>query len=170
MAGEGKPGRAGTTSGHQAATRFAERDRDGPRDARGRALVTTDVVYLDASALVKLVVVERESAALRRYLVTRERYATSVISRVEVTRALLRRDLLAAAALDELWARVTVLTLELRTADAAARLAPPTLRSLDAIHLATALSLLPELGAFIAYDRRLTDAARDLGLAVVTPE
>ena len=128
-----------------------------------------DLVYLDASALLKLVVVEPETAALRSYLADQGRSVTSLISRIEVSRALARRDFLDAVALDELWARVNLLPVALGTAEAAGRLGPSTLRSLDAIHLASALSLLPELGPFVTYDARLGDAARGIGLQVVAP-
>lgn len=128
-----------------------------------------DLVYLDASALVKLVVVEPETRALRSYLADQGRSVTSLISRVEVSRALLRRDVLDAVALDELWARVNLLPVDLSTAEAAARLGPPTLRSLDAVHLVSALSLVPDLGPFVTYDARLADAARAIGLRVVAP-
>jgi len=52
----------------------------------------------------------------------------------------------------------------------AGRMAPPTLRTLDAIHLATALAFGDELTAVVTYDRRMADAARDLGMAVASPE
>ena len=46
---------------------------------------------------------------------------------------------------------------------------PPTLRALDSIHLASALTMASDLGVFVAYDRRLLDAAADAGLAVASP-
>jgi predicted nucleic acid-binding protein len=46
---------------------------------------------------------------------------------------------------------------------------PPSIPSLDAIHLATALSLEPDLSGMVVYDRRLADAARNAGLTVFAP-
>jgi uncharacterized protein len=54
-------------------------------------------------------------------------------------------------------------------ADAAAKLEPPSLRTLDAVHLASALSLGDDLGAFVAYDRRLAEAAEAAGIEVLAP-
>ena len=55
------------------------------------------------------------------------------------------------------------------TTELAGSLAPARLRSLDAIHLASALAVAPELDAFVTYDARLADAARAAGLEVVVP-
>jgi predicted nucleic acid-binding protein len=64
---------------------------------------------------------------------------------------------------------VSVIEIDTRVADAAARMAPPTLRTLDAIHLASAMELRPALDAFVTYDDHLAEAARSLGLPVVRP-
>lgn len=73
----------------------------------------------------------------------------------------------------EAWQRtmqgLVVIELERRIGEAAAAVDPATLRSLDAIHLATALSLGAELDAFVTYDARLADAARAAGITVVAP-
>ena len=53
--------------------------------------------------------------------------------------------------------------------DEATRLAPTGLRSLDAIHLATALSIRDDLGVLLTYDQRLGDAAAERGLTVASP-
>ena len=64
---------------------------------------------------------------------------------------------------------VSIIELDEGLARAASQLAPPTMRSLDAIHLASALSIRTELDAFVTYDVRLGEAARSLGLSVVAP-
>lgn len=132
--------------------------------------MTQRAVYLDASALVKLVLEEAETSALREYLAAAEpRQVTSVVSRVELPRAVNRfpaADLgLAWAVLDE----VQAIALDLDVARRAATLQPSGLRSLDAIHLASALVIGQELDAFITYDKRLEAAARANGLAVAAP-
>jgi predicted nucleic acid-binding protein len=65
--------------------------------------------------------------------------------------------------------RLSLLPIDQQVIDHAATLPPASLRSLDAIHLATALSLGDDLGILIAYDERLVSAARDSGLPVATP-
>ena len=128
----------------------------------------TSVAYVDASALVKLIVDEAESGALLRWSIEVDRLVTSRVGIVETVRAASRRDH------DDL-RRSRVLTdvgiyeLDDGIAAVAASLAPPALRTLDAIHLATAMALLPELDAFVSYDDRMAEAARALGLPVVRP-
>ena len=131
------------------------------------------VCYLDASALVKLATQEVETAALRRHLTSYETRTTSRVATVEVPRALARKAAdegdRAAVAWGALVERLVVMELDGAVAATAAGLGPPTLRSLDAIHLASALSIESELDAFITYDTRLADAARANGLTVVAP-
>ncbi len=128
----------------------------------------TELAYLDASALVKLIVEEAESVALNRWYVQAERLVTSRVGVVETIRASARRpcDPLHR---DRIISDVEVLELDPLIAAVAATLAPPALRTLDAIHLATALALLPDLDAFVTYDDRLAEAARAIGLPVVRP-
>ena len=126
-------------------------------------------VYLDSSALVKLVSRETESDALRTFLATHPSRATSIVALVEVTRAVLRR---APAALDEvrrLFGGVAVLALDEEVAGRSGRILPATLRTLDAIHLASAATLGVDLAAFVTYDERLATAARAAELPVVSP-
>ena len=131
------------------------------------------VCYLDASAIVKLVTRELETDALRQHL---SRYSTRVTSRlstVEVPRALERRgaESVAAAggALAETFEGLLMVELDNTITLRAAGIEPAQLRSLDAIHLASALSMGDELEAVVTYDRRLADAARAAGLTVVAP-
>lgn len=128
----------------------------------------SDFAYLDSSALVKLVIEETESVALNRWYVEAHRLATSRIGVVETVRASSRREcdpVHRARILTD----VEVIELNSSLAGVAATLKPPLLRTLDAIHLATALALMPELDAFVTYDDRLAEAARSLGLPVVRP-
>lgn len=129
--------------------------------------------YLDASALVKLVTDEAETAALRAHLAAFTSRSTSRLATVEVPRAMARKGVASIAAAAEAWQQtiqgLVVIELERRIGEAAAAVDPATLRSLDAIQLATALSLGAELDAFVTYDARLADAARAAGLTVVAP-
>ena len=129
-------------------------------------------LYLDASALVKLVQVEAQSEALRRYLRRHrgDEKATSALSRVEVVRAVLGGGLPAVAKARRLLGRVHVVPLDRALLDDAATLgAGDVLRSLDAIHLAAAFRLGPELGAVVTYDERMTRSANALGLPLAAP-
>ena len=129
-----------------------------------------DGVYVDASALVKLVITETESDALRAFLGDDPKLYSSRIAAVEVRRAVGRqneRD--AGQQLDALLGTVQFVELDKRMADAAAAARPASLRSLDAIHLAAALSISEGLRAVIAYDARLAAALRSAGLDVQTP-
>ena len=123
-------------------------------------------VYLDASAITKLVVDERESAALER-LVAGKALATSRVAVVEVTKAVARADPGA-----DPWDVLSLLAFVELDADLA-RLAGatggPALRALDAVHVASALRLAPELEVFVTYDDRQANAARAAGLDVVSP-
>ncbi len=129
------------------------------------------LVYLDSSALVKLVVREPESPALLGVLREHRERVSSALALTEVPRALRRagfggpehrraQAVLGAVALVETDRRI------LRTA---ATLEPPMLRTLDAIHLATVLALGDELAALVTYARRLTEAARRAHVHVLAP-
>ena len=129
------------------------------------------MLYLDSSALVKLVAAEPESAALFRFLEGRSELVSSAVARVEVTRAVHRLG--GAGGLADRAERVlesaALLKIDDATLEVAGALEPRTLRSLDAIHLAAALSVREGLEGFVAYDRGLLEAARDQGLEVLMP-
>lgn len=125
--------------------------------------------YVDSSALVKLAVREPESAALRRYLASRGPLVSSAVARTEVIRALLPLGPDAIRRGREVLARIELLRVGDRVLDAAGSLAPPALRSLDAIHLASADQLGSDLRAFVTYDERLAVAAADRGFRVIGP-
>jgi predicted nucleic acid-binding protein len=124
--------------------------------------------YLDSSALAKLVVKEPESDALRNLLDVTPLVSSALVE-TEVVRVVLRRDPVKLAATMGLLARVALISLNREILHYAGRLGPPRLRSLDAIHLASALTIRDELEVFIAYDRRLLEAATALGLPVASP-
>ena len=128
-------------------------------------------LYVDTSALVKLVTVEPESAALRAYLSETGGDAefTAAITRTELARAAAKlRDADIARQAMLLLTRLHFVEISTALLDVAAELPPPELRALDAIHLAAALTA-PDLRAFVTYDRRLSDAATIAGLAVASP-
>jgi predicted nucleic acid-binding protein len=132
--------------------------------------VNGSLVYLDSSALVKLVIDEPETLALREFLGAYPDRLSSVVGSVETLR--IARRVGGSDALDRAQAlleAIELVRLSDSTQTAAARLEPIELRSLDAIHLATALSLTPDLAGMVVYDRRLADAARAAGLTVWAP-
>jgi len=127
-------------------------------------------LYLDSSALIKLIFDEEETAALEDFLSEHRLRLSSSLARVEVMRA-------ARTVSDELVSRhadAVLVAIELIAPDAAlladaARIDPLTLRSLDAVHLATAVALADDIEGMVVYDRRLADAARHAGLTVWSP-
>lgn len=129
------------------------------------------MLYLDTSALVKIIRPEPESAELRAWVDDRPDLllATSALAEVELTRALLRlgeEDRLTDAV--ALLADMLIVEIDWQVRAAAAELAEPVLRSLDAIHLASAYELRPDLSAIITYDRRMA-AAVDPAVTVASP-
>ena len=130
-----------------------------------------DVVYLDSSAFVKLFLPEPDSPALTRYLASRPRRVSAMLLRTEALRTAVRaglspqRMLLIRALLDS----VSFIAADQTLSDEAGILRPLELRSLDAIHLATARALGTNLSALVTYDQRLADAAAWYGMPVVTP-
>jgi predicted nucleic acid-binding protein len=125
---------------------------------------------LDTSALVKLVVTERETAALQLWLSERDREPVSCdLARTELLRSVRRAApqsvLRARAVLDSL----TLTEVDTSIFEEASRLEPTVVRSLDAIHLAAALDLGDDLDGLVTYDERLADAARSNGIPVLAP-
>ena len=125
--------------------------------------------YLDSSALVKLAVREPESLALRRYLRRHRPLVASTLARTEVARALLPLGPEAVRRGHDVLARVGLVRINDRVLDAAGALLPAGLRSLDAIHLATAQQLGADLARIVTYDDRMAAAANQLGLTVTRP-
>lgn len=129
------------------------------------------MIYVDTSALIKLVVSEKESADLIDWLNTRSDIplVTSIIGHVELIRAASRLGPAVTAAAQRLAATVDTLVLTDTIATLASTLPPPELRTLDALHLATAHFHRDKLTALCAYDQRLVAAARQQGLVVAAP-
>ncbi len=125
--------------------------------------------YLDSSAIVKLAVREPESGALRRYLRRRKPYVGSAVARAEVARALLPFGPAAVQRGEDVLARIELVRVNDTVLRVAGSLSPAELRTLDAIHLATAQQLGNDLGRVVTYDDRMAGAARDLGLEVAAP-
>ena len=126
-------------------------------------------VYLDASALVKLAAPEEETEPVRAFLAGHRSQATSIVALVEVRRAVARRPGVTPGRVDDVLGRTIVLGLEQRIIEGAATVGPVTLRTLDAIHLASAAQLAEDLEAFVTFDRRQAEAARALGMLVSSP-
>lgn len=129
------------------------------------------LVYLDTSALSKLVVPEAESAGLREFLSITTDRVSSELTRLELLRAVARQPdggRLYSARAQQVLEQLALIGMTHTILERAAAVPPPDLRSLDAIHLATMLSL-PELSGVLTYDRRLGEAAANTGLRVWTP-
>lgn len=127
------------------------------------------MVYLDSSALVKLVVTEDESAALQRYLRSHPQRASAALTKVEVLRAVRAHGTAALKRARRLLRRIDIVQLDDELLEDAATLDAGSLRSLDAIHLAAARIFGDDLDAIVTYDERMAKAAGMLGLAVDAP-
>jgi uncharacterized protein len=128
------------------------------------------VAYFDASAFVKLVLPERESTALRETANGWRHWVSSALLEVEAVVGARRRDARAADAARALLETVDLIDIDADIRRAAGDLRDPRLRSLDAIHLATALCLGDHLGTLFTYDDRLAAAAQAHGLTVSVPQ
>jgi predicted nucleic acid-binding protein len=127
------------------------------------------LTYVDSSAIVKLAVAEPESRALRRYLSRRTGLVSSSLARTEVARALTPIGPEAVARGEEVLRRIQLLRVNDRVLREAGRMKPAELRSLDAIHLASARQLGPSVRQIVTYDERLADAARVSGWSTASP-
>jgi predicted nucleic acid-binding protein len=127
------------------------------------------VTYLDSSAIVKLVVREPESTALRGHLRRRRPLVSSALARTEVARAVLVLGAAVMRRAQDVLDRIELVRVNDRVLLAAGTILPPDIRSLDAIHLATASLLGRNLSELVTYDGRLASAARANGLKVVSP-
>ena len=129
------------------------------------------MIYLDSAAIVKLVHAEPESQALRDWLDERAEtgWISSVLAEIESFRALARYVPGAVSRLPALLDQIDLIGLNPRIRTLAQMIKPATVRSLDAIHLGTALHFRAELTWFIAYDKRLRDAAASADLPVDSP-
>jgi uncharacterized protein len=143
-----------------------------PQPSDGCAAKNADRVaatYLDSSAIVKLAVRETETDALRSYLRRRRPLVSSALARTEVLRSLLTGGETALIAGRGVLARIDLVRVNDRVLNLAGSLLPEELRSLDAIHLATAGRLGTDLGEIVTYDEKMTAAARIMGYKVSAP-
>ncbi len=129
------------------------------------------MIYLDSSALLKLLFQEHESDHLVDWLTARPGVptASSELAKVEVLRACRRIDPAVLPDARTLLGQLDLVPLAGAVVERASDLDSPVLRSLDALHLASALLLGAETVAFVAYDRRLLEAAVQAGLQTHQP-
>ena len=126
-------------------------------------------MYLDTSAMAKLVVEEPESAALRRAIEAAGDVCTSIVGRIEFERVVRRHVDHPDGAIDAVLELVEIIPLNVANATIAAVVKPSLMKSLDAIHLATVIELRDDIDSFCCYDTQLAAAARDYGVPVVAP-
>ena len=125
---------------------------------------------MDASAFVKLIVDEPESRAMHDFLAGEHgRFISSALLRTEAMQAAARHGPKALGVAREALGRVDLVSIDDRILDGAGLLHPDGLRSLDAIHVATAAAVGDDLSVIVTYDERMVDAASLMGLRTVTP-
>lgn len=132
------------------------------------------MIYMDTSALTKLLIAEPETPELRNWLTSQidqgDSAATSALGRVELMRTVARYgDISQADRARYLLDGLDILPLTEPMMSLAESVGPATLRSLDAIHLAAAAYFDQELTAFVTYDHRLLNGCRDIGLTTASP-
>lgn len=129
------------------------------------------MIYLDSSALLKLLFEERESAALAQWISARAGtpMVSSELARAEVIRAARRLNADVVPASRALVGQLDLIPLDGGLIDEAADAGEPLLRTLDAIHLVSALSIRADLTAFVAYDNRMVAAALAAGIEPTQP-
>lgn len=126
--------------------------------------------YIDTSALVKLVTVEAETAALHEWVADHNpELVASDLLRTELQRAVRRSGTSRPIDIEEGLAAIDFLPATPGVLDAAAELEPADLRTLDSVHLATALGIADDCEGVITYDARLAAAAHHHGLTVISP-
>jgi predicted nucleic acid-binding protein len=129
------------------------------------------MIYLDSAAVVKLVHAEPESPALRAWLDERAEtgWISSVLVEIESFRALARYAPEAVTRLHPVLDQIDLIDLSPGVRILAQTIRPVTVRSLDAIHLGTALTIRASLTSFVTYDKRLLDAATAAGVPTDSP-
>ncbi len=132
------------------------------------------MIYMDTSALTKLLIAEPETPELRNWLTSQidqgDSAATSALGWVELMRTVARYgDISQADRARYLLDGLDILPLTEPMMSLAESIGPATLRSLDAIHLAAAAYFDQELTAFVTYDHRLLNGCRDIGLTTASP-
>lgn len=129
------------------------------------------MIYLDSAAVVKLVHAESQSATLQDWLDQRAEtgWISSVLTEIESFRALARYAPPAAARLPAVLDQIDLISLDPSIRILAQTVRPATVRSLDAVHLGTAMHERHALTSFVTYDKRLLDAALAAGLPAEAP-
>ncbi len=142
------------------------------------------MIYFDTCALIKLIREDADSPALGAFIDARPdtRWFSSELARAELARAVRRvnhdnqgrlidgRRLRAELRyVERLWERLDLIAVSTQVLTDAARLEQPFLRTLDAIHLAAALSVRGSLSAFVTYDKKLAAAAQQADLPALSP-
>ena len=132
------------------------------------------MIYMDTSALTKLLIAEPETPELRNWLTSQidqgDSAATSALGRVELMRTVARYgDISQADRARYLLDGLDILPLTEPMMSLAESIGPAPLRSLDTIHLAAAAYFDQELTAFVTYDHRLLNGCRDIGLTTASP-
>ncbi|MHB8240795.1 MAG: PIN domain-containing protein [Solirubrobacteraceae bacterium] len=127
------------------------------------------LAYVDTSALGRVLLEEPDKPAIERALEAHATRVSSRLLRIELRRLGLRRDMLDRA--DSLLAGISLIPLDEQTLAAAEIIAPPSVATLDAIHLATVVSLsnAGTLDTLMTYDKQLADGAREHGITVLSP-
>jgi uncharacterized protein len=126
-------------------------------------------LYLDSSAIVKLVIAEAESAALGDHVRRAPALVSCTLARVEVVRAVAGHGAAAVRRARAVLGSLALIQLDEALLDDASELRESRLRGLDAIHLAAAAALRDDLAEVVTYDLRMADAARALHFAVAAP-
>ena len=128
--------------------------------------------YIDTSAAIKLLVEETHSAAFAAFYdaATGAEWVSSALLRIEIIRAVARAKPVLLPDARDLLLAFSYITIDDEIVEAAMDEPDRSLRSLDAIHLATARLLGPDLDAIVTYDDRLAKAASDAGLVTASPQ
>lgn len=125
-------------------------------------------IYIDSSAILKLIFREAESEAI--VSISRARYITSEISRVEVVRAVLRYEPNALKNAEQVLRNINYIKIDSQTLVQAERLPDRiNLRALDAIHIAVAAKMGLKIKSILTYDKQMAKAAKALGFEVLSP-
>lgn len=129
-------------------------------------------IYVDTSAVAKLFIAERETSDLRQWLSDRSEphLVSSALLAVELLRLLrLVSPATVTPAEQFLATDIDIVEITPSILDDATTVLPSRLRTLDAIHLATALDLGASVDVLLTYDKVFIEAARDTGLSVACP-
>jgi predicted nucleic acid-binding protein len=148
---------------------MSQESKHFPRFSENCVPTSDRAAYLDSSAIVKLVIQERETEAVRAFLRPYSYLTSSVLSRVEVIRAVRIYGSTAASRADIVLRSLSIMRLTDEIAAVAGSVDPGSLKSLDAIHLATAFRLGSALAVLVTYDVRMITAAQQAGIPVSSP-